>query len=523
MLQFSKRCFSSLASGIDQLGVEVPVNRTDTGTQYEDLTGATHTVPDVVSSTRQTADSSCQYETSTTDVGSQHSVSYTNAASQVTPKAPLVHSSTQHIPQVIDRMCQSDSIVKEQSSQYDLIITREVSSQSLVDSKHLATQYEPMPMRNCSTTTDLRFNVRQGMPCLDQNGAVSLAVVGNKVDATTATNKLIMADQSTFTTPIKCIHQSTGTELIRKMNVALDPVPPLVAHQLSQTNVPLMSHISTNTPATPKCKDAGTATALCIKFEQSSQTVAQKLKSRGIAVRPSIAELGINVKPDSVAVSTNTSGESVSERETQTVLLGHSNKSTATVTPDRASRGVTAHVPGVNCHTSTADLVGANTMATQTQQDCNSIAVGTEATKHGEDKSTSTTVLCSAIACGSDMPISHFTSVGVGAVTAPVVRNVGVNATQSKSDSWTNPITQPVSSKACGTERIKRRNVGLYVRPLSMDNSSMTQAVSTAEIASGPEGPSLQDNKMCDTTGLVTCHDAHSSTERKSNHCYHYN
>ena len=483
---------------------------------------------------KQTTDSSCQYESSVTDSSTQHApvvresstqhkLSVKSISCQVAAIGPpKMNSATQHVCQVKDSTCQSETVSsKETSCQQDFKTSADVSSQCNADVSHAATQYHTK-QRNCHTMTNLHFRAGESLPLLGQDigdgSVVKLEPVAPKVDKANMTNRFFMSsDRATSTIPVAKAHRGTHTESVKTINTAVDPILQPVSHSQSQTISTSLRDVSTGTPALiTSSKDVETNTNLCITLEKSAQTSAEKMKSRGILARPSLAEFGVNVKPCSSNSFTNTDVRSVGESQTQTTGVAQVHKSINTSLPAAMSKGVMARISGVNCQTSTEDLVYTQGLSTQTEHHSSSVCVGTEAMSNTTDISTNTVELQhETTACGADTPIDNTTTIGVGTAPPPSLREIGINATQTKSDSWTNPVLQPVSSKACGTERIKHRNVGLYVRPLSVDNASMTVPKSTRDRGCGPEEQRLQNHKMSDTQGLVRYSDKHSNTNRE--------
>ncbi|XP_067932751.1 serine-rich adhesin for platelets-like [Watersipora subatra] len=479
--QFSKYNFSDT----DELGeAEMQSDRNShqpsKELDYENMEMMLSTVPDVVPSTRQTEETGTQYEIITTSPNSQ----YSNMTSQTEALRPMVLTQ--------DAECQYESIETKTEKQFN----------------------------SFSTMTSLKFNLSQNsMPFAEDTDTghhFQLVPFTNKSEQMTMTTQLLQtSDQSTTTSPHRYTHKATSISVEQK-DVSLNPIGWQLKNNSSQTIGEHVKEAMTNTEALNVVKDVETNTDVSTQSEKFSQTIVQKVLACGVMAKPSIAEFSINVKPTSHNSATNTGVQETTDGSAQTTRQDHVQKSTNTPCSLSVSTGVSAYVVGVNNQTSTKDLFQLNEVGMQTESTTSSSnkSVGCEAKVSSLDNFTNTDQAShKTVASGTDVPNIPLVSTAVGTTPLPILRNKGVNVTQSKCDAWTSTMKKNTSSKACGTERVRLRNVGLYVRPLSVNSSSMTEPVVSKDASCGPEEAKLQSHQQLDTKGLINYFNRQTNTQ----------
>lgn len=533
-------------------------NSLEAFTQYE-LPQAVLTsfdVPDVVPTTPQTADSACQhevpavesdrqhgsleytprmesstqYDSQSKDSFSQHEIEHANGSTQhdivlrdvstTYLNMNQVTTSMQHAPQVADSHCQHAPVeVAHSSSQYIGKSFQDRSCQHSAVTAESSSQYDVTLKQDAAISTHLQFSMDNacedvGRDTYHNIDVLLTPVVTRRHQATMANILPCSVDQSIMTLQPSLKQCGTLTEARQHVDAASDSIRTPSANKQSQTTARSLCDGYTNTQTLPVYKDSEANTDSCPVLNQTTQTIVSKYKSRGVSARPSLTDCGIEVKPCSSNVFTNTIPKQYSDFHSQTsTVYTRADKSTATLLPVYHSRGVTAHSVGIHNHTSTADLVQVRGTPTQTQHNVTSVAVGSDCSKHSVDDCTSTGSVGVTVACGMDTPLDGRSSVAVGTMTANAQRDVAVHVGAVMSDSWTNPVHPPVSSKACGTEKVRHRNVGLYVRPSSKDGSSMTDKVKTIHASCGDGSPRLQSSRGMDTSGLIVCVDTDVNTD----------
>lgn len=429
-------------------------------------------IPDVVPHSVQTADNSSQYECHLT----------VDATSQYEP-------------------VEQPKTTQDSYSQYENKTTDCAMSTDVIF--YLGKEFDIGPHTGASgfnTTTNIPFtlapsdSIKHVTPTRDSASLTDMPSVS--VDAATNTNS------------IKHIDASMATESKASKDIAVDKFVLPCCDQNTQTFI--------ETPSVVTC-ETGSNTELSEHTEQETQTShVVKQKSRGISVRPTVAEFGLDVKPTVSDSQTTTNVQAMCNSECQTdTTIAYAHQSTNTETARTQSIGTTAHLAGVNSCTTTQDLIAYRGSATQTQSD----------QRDSKEKSCNTVAIESKTAsAGLDSPYYGVCDVGVSTDSPPKMAETSMNTVSvQKSDSWTNPAPTHRSSKACGTEQIRKRTVGLYVRPSQKDGFSMTATVKQADKGCGwswaktndvgvGAAPTSQD--QCeDTVGLLGFSDRDINTD----------
>ena len=443
-------------------------------------------IPDVVPYSVQTVDNSSQYDCHSMDATCQYDTTMKcDTACQYEP--------TEEPKPTKDSCCQYDIDTKPQTAEFAM------STDLMFD------------MHADAAIGFSGFNMITNIPYTLAPSDTIKQVVATQDSSCLTDTPPKTVDSTTNTVSVKCIDMSTATERKSTKDISVEKFTPPCRDQITQTFIEtpsvVTSEISTNTEYTK------------LTEHETQTTHVVKQKSRSISVRPSVAEYGIDVKPTVSHSHTYTEVPDMCSRECQTDrIVTQVHQSTNTDVIRTQSKGTTAHVAGVNSCTSTHDLMKRHGSSSQTEnqwqeskeKSCNTVTI--------ETKTTST---------GPYIPFFGTSEAGVGTDPSPKLADTAMNtAIVSRSDSWTNPAPIHKSSKACGTDQIKRRTVGLYVRPSQKDSFSMTTVIKQADKSCGWSWAKTSDvgvgaipacHDQCDDTdGLVGLSNREVNTEGRS-------
>lgn len=449
---------SELADAMSQC---VQTHRVDSGTQWEGKESVLMTDASCQNEVHVIADSECQYENQSADVGTQFELN-----------------------------------TQESSSQYDMAI-----------GKHMQT--------TTNLTFDIKSNNRNSIPGRNivTNTKVKISPIPGTVDQF-CMKKPETFNNCTMTQLPGLKHISTNTVAKRRVDMACDPITDHISTQHSQTTSTSVADANTNTEPSPVLIHSETNTEIRSHQDEANQTVALRTKSQGTMIQPSLAEFGVKAKPANMNTFTNTDSVSTRHANTQTMPGKRFHRSTSTTLVSTVSRGVTAHVLGANSQTSTADLLHKVASGTQTQQNLVDSRVGPEELSHSNSSTNTVKNSAVTVACGPNSSRDNSKSIAVGTAPKPSQRSLGVNVRAIMTNSWTNPIIQPVSSKACGTDKVRHRHVGLFVRPSAVDSTTMTVPPQLKNASCGDNPILTQSTKQSDTKDLINYADSQTNTSR---------